>query len=125
MLYKTTLMPTPPEIIATLRGNQDPDAIVLLQMADLGADLRKPHEPDFAFEVPEKSEAAALAKQLSALDFGVELYAPNDENPYFQIIAKKTMILALEVLNQYSDLFEALAERHHGSYDGWGAEIVE
>lgn len=118
-------MPTPSQIIAPLKGNEDPDAMVLLQMAELGADLRKPHKPDFAFEVPEKSEAVALANQLSALDFDVDLYDPTDENPYFQIIAKKTMILALEVINQHSDLFEALAEKHHASYDGWGAEIVE
>lgn len=118
-------MPTPPEIIATLRGNKDPDAMVLLKMADLGADLRKPHKPDFAFEVPEETEAAALANQLRTLGFDVEFYEPSDEEPYFQVIAKKTMVLALDVLNQHSDIFEALADRHHASYDGWGADIVE
>ncbi len=118
-------MTTPLEIIATLRGNKDPDARVLIKMADLVADLRKPHEPDFAFEVPEKLEAAALANELKTLGFNVELYEPVDEEPYFQVIAKKTMVLTLEVLNQHSDLFEVLAERHQGSYDGWGADIVE
>ncbi len=43
-------MPTPPELLIALQGNADPDAMVLLQMAKVGADLRKPHEPDFALK---------------------------------------------------------------------------
>ena len=33
-------MSTPPELLALLEGSNDPDAMVLLQMAQIGADLQ-------------------------------------------------------------------------------------
>jgi regulator of RNase E activity RraB len=35
------------------------------------------------------------------------------------------MLLELSVVTELSAQFEALALKHHVSYDGWGAEIVE
>ncbi|MFM7519253.1 MAG: ribonuclease E inhibitor RraB [Planctomycetota bacterium] len=118
-------MPTPPELLAALSGNKDPDAMVLLQMAEVGADLRKPHEPDFAFDVPIRESAEALAQELCQLDYDVQLYEPDDDNPEYKVVAVTTMVLHLGVLNQLSIKFEALAEKYGASYDGWGAEIVE
>lgn len=118
-------MPTPPDLLAPLQGNEDPDAMVLLQMAEVGADLRKPHEPEFAFEVAEQTSAEAIAKELSALNYDVQLFEPDDENPEYQVIAKRVMVLDLLTLNQISLEFEALAENYEASYDGWGAEVVE
>jgi len=54
-------MPTPPELLASLEGSDDPDALVLLQMAHVGADWRQPHSPEFAFE------ADALAERHAAV----------------------------------------------------------
>ncbi len=118
-------MPTPPEILSPLLGSGDPDAMVLLQMADLGADLRKPHEPEFAFELGTRASATAIAKKLSELDYDVQLYEPDEENPEYQVVAKRVMVLDLQVLNQLTLEFETLADRYEASYDGWGAEIVE
>jgi len=55
----------------------------------------------------------------------VQLHEPDEENPEYQVIAKRVMVLDLQVLNQLSVQFEALAEKYESSYDGWGAEIVE
>lgn len=118
-------MPTPPELLAALQENEDPDAMVLFQLAKMGTDLRKPHAPDFAFEVAGQANAEALAEELSRLDYDVQLYPPDDENPEYQVIAKQVMVLNLSVLNQLSVKFEALAEKYEASYDGWGAEVVE
>ncbi len=118
-------MPTPPDIISALEGNSDPDAQVLLQMAEIGADLTKPHEPEFAFEATTQASAIPLADQLSALGYNVEIYDPSDENPNYFVIAKCTMVLELNSLIQLSEQFDTLAEQYSVSYDGWGAEIVE
>ena len=118
-------MPTPPELLLTLQGNDDPDAMVLLEMAKVGADLSKPHEPDFAFEVAEQASAEALAKDLCALDYDVQLYEPDAESPAYQVIATRVMVLDLQDLNMLSIQFEALAAKYEAIYDGWGAEIVE
>ncbi|AVS67223.1 hypothetical protein C8245_17385 [Paracidovorax avenae] len=118
-------MPTPPELLASLEGSDDPDALVLLQVAHVGADLRQPHSPEFAFEADGEASALALAHELAALDDSVQLHAPDAENPCYQVIAQKHMLLELSALNILSQEFEALAERHAAVYDGWGAEIVE
>lgn len=36
--------------------------MVLLEMAKIGADLRKPHEPDFMFELDAQRNAQAMEK---------------------------------------------------------------
>ena len=118
-------MTTPAELLAPLQGNDDPDARVLLQMAQAGADLRKPHVPEFVFEVEKESAAHALATELANLDYSVQTYAPEQSNPAYQVIAIRTMVLELHALIQLSERFESLAQRHRAVYDGWGAEIVE
>lgn len=118
-------MPTPTDLLATLQDHDDPDALVLLEMAKAGSDLRKPHEPEFVFEAEGQSSAHAIANELCELDYEVRLYEPDEENPGFQVVAKRVMVLELQTLNQLSAKFEALAERFGASYDGWGAEVVE
>jgi regulator of RNase E activity RraB len=120
-------MPTPEHMLASLRGNTDPDAMVLVQLAEAGSDLQEPHLPEFAFEVESEAAAQAIANELADLGFGVELHSPQveDENPNHWVIAKRTMVLEWAVLRELSAQFEALAAKHGASYDGWGAEIVE
>ncbi len=118
-------MPTPPELIAALQqSDEDPDAKVLLDMIEVGADLTQPHEPEFVFEVAEQANAEALAQALSGLDHEVALYLPEDERTVYTVVAQRVMVLDLAELQQMAVKFEALAEEHEASYDGWGAEIV-
>ncbi len=118
-------MPTPTALLATLQDNDDPDAQVLLEMAKAGSDLRKPHEPEFVFEVEDQASAHAIVNALCALDYEVQLYELGEENSSFQVVAKRVMVLELRALNEVSLKFEALAEQFAASYDGWGAEVVE
>ena len=118
-------MPTPTALLATLQDNDDPDAQVLLEMAKAGSDLRKPHEPEFVFEVEDQASAHAIVNALCALYYEVQLYELGEENSSFQVVAKRVMVLELRALNEVSLKFEALAEQFAASYDGWGAEVVE
>jgi regulator of RNase E activity RraB len=118
-------MPTDPTVIGTLKRSQDPDAMVLVQMAEHGADLTKQHEPDFAFEIPTKEAAEKVAAELFANGYRVEVFEPDEENPRHQVLAKRLMVLDLLTLNKLTIQFEALAKKYGGIYDGWGAEIVE
>jgi hypothetical protein len=65
-------------MIAALEGNTNPDAMVLLQMVKNGADLTKPHEPEFAFEALEKARATAIGNHLRSLGYDVSLYGPDE-----------------------------------------------
>jgi hypothetical protein len=129
LLSERFFMPAPEHVLGPLRASADPDAKVLVLLAEAGADLQKPHVPEFAFEVETADVAQAIANELSGLGLGfdVDLYvpAPEDANPNHWVVAKRTMVLELSVVTELSAQFEALALKHHVSYDGWGAEIVE
>lgn len=99
--------------------------MVLWQLVENGADLSKPHEPDFFFDVESLETANAIASELDELGYSVEVYEPDTENPQFSVKASRKIVLKLEELNKITSQFEALASRHGASYDGWGAEIVE
>ena len=118
-------MPTLPALLTMLKHSNDPDAMVLAQMAENGADLNKPHEPDFAFVMTEPETAHAVADELDTLGFHVDIYTPDEDNSDYQVVGKRVMVLDLRVINQLTVQFEALANKHNAIYDGWGAEIVE
>jgi Regulator of ribonuclease activity B len=119
------IMPTATELVAALRMSQDPDAMVLVQLAEQGSDLSKAHEPEFVFDVAARADAEAIARALSAGDFEVRLYEPDSDNADYQLVAVRLMVLDLQALNELSQEFEALAKEHSASFDGWGAEVVE
>ncbi len=118
-------MPTPVEILSLLRTVNDADSSVLLQMAELGADLRKPHRPDFAFETDTERGAAVIADKLVKLGFDVEIYPPDESNQTYQVVGVKEMVLGYQAIAGLSKMFEEIAAEQGVVYDGWGAEIVE
>lgn len=97
--------------MTVLQKSKGSDAMVMLEMAKIGADLRKPHQPEFAFEVYTQTQAKAMAQELAQLGYDVKLYAPDDENTEYSVIAKQVIVLDLSMHNQLSTKFEALAEK--------------
>jgi hypothetical protein len=118
-------MPTSPDLLDRLVNNDDPDARVLAQMVELGADLSLPHVPEFAFDAAEEAAAMSIAHALAELDFDVRIFGPEDDAPTWQVVAARRMIPDLDALMALSAQFEALAKTHGVVYDGWGAEIVD
>jgi hypothetical protein len=118
-------VPTPPEIVESLRDNPDPDAKVLFHLAQAGSDLRKPHKPDFAFFFDTEPNAKAAEWKLSERDFEVTLEPPNEFHDRYLVVAVATLVLTLDAVRQLPSDFYALAEELDGDYDGWGAEAVD
>ena len=118
-------MPTPPEIVESLRHNPDPDAKVLFHLAQAGSDLTKPHNPDFAFYF--SSEAAAKAAEWKLVESGFEVTVePPDENhERYLVVAVTTLVPTLKAIQGMSVRFHDLAEELDGEFDGWGAEAVD
>lgn len=71
-------MPTPPEIVESLRNNPDPDAKVLFHSAQVGSGLTKLHRPDFVFYFPNDTAAKAVEWKLSKDDFEVAIEPPDE-----------------------------------------------
>ena len=118
-------MPTPPEVVESLRDNPDPDAKVLFQLSQHGSDLTKPHKPDFAFYFPNEAAAKSAERKLSEMGFEVSVHPPDKDNEQYLVVAVKTIVPTLEAINALSEEFEDLAEELGGDFDGWGAEAVD
>jgi hypothetical protein len=118
-------VPTPPEIVESLRHNPDPDAKVLFPLAQAGSDLTKLHKPDFAFYF--SSEAAAKAAEWKLAESGLEVTVepPDDNHERFLVVAVTTLVPTLDAIQDLSARFHDLAEELDGEYDGWGAEAVD
>jgi Regulator of ribonuclease activity B len=118
-------VPTPPEIPESLRDSSDPDAKVLFHLAERGSDLTKPHKPDFAFFFPSEAAAKTAEWKLTEKGFDVSIYPPDAEHENCEVVAVKTFVPELHILNALSDEFEELATELGGEFDGWGAEVVD
>jgi regulator of RNase E activity RraB len=118
-------MPTPPDIVESLRDNPDPDAKVLFQLSQHGSDLTKPHRPDFAFYFPTEAAAKTAEWKLTAKDFEVRVELPDEDHEEYLVVAVTTLVPTLKAINALSEEFENLAEELGGEYDGWGAEAVD
>ncbi len=118
-------MPTPPEIVESLRENPDPDAKVLFHLSQAGSDLTKPHKPDFAFFFDSEAAAKAAEWKLAERGFETSIEPPDENHDRYLVVGVTTLIPTLATIQRLSEEFYALAEELDGEYDGWGAEAVD
>jgi regulator of RNase E activity RraB len=118
-------VPTPADIVDSLRDNPDPDAKVLFHLAQAGSDLTKPHKPDFAFYFSSEAAARAAEWKLAERGFEVTLEAPDENHDRYLVVAITSLVPTLRAIQSLSDEFYDLAEELDGEYDGWGAEAVD
>jgi hypothetical protein len=102
----------------------DLDGSVLNQLVQAGADLSKPHDPEFFLYLPDKSAAERVAETLRAEGFqsNVTRAAVGDN---WLCLATKTMVLTHESMAALRKRFTSIVVEHHGEYDGWGTEVVK
>jgi hypothetical protein len=118
-------VPTPPEIIASLKGNPDPDAKVLFHLAQAGSDLTKPHKPDFAFFFDSEAAAKTAEWKLAERGFETSIEAPDESHDRYLVVGLTTLVPTLARIQGLSQEFYELADELAGEYDGWGAEAVD
>ncbi len=108
-----------------IRDENHPDAKVIKQLIDAGADLSKPHKPDFQFDFPDVKDARAVAKTLHAEGFSSKIYAPQEGYPTYELVAQKEMTIELEAMADLTDRLKKLAEENNGEMSGWGTSVEE
>ena len=118
-------MPTPPEIVESLRGDPDPDAKVLFHLAEAGSDLTKPHKPDFAFFFDGEAAAKAAEWKLTERGFEVTVEPPDENHDRYLVVGVTMLVPTLAAIQSLSREFDDLADELNGEYDGWGAEAVD
>ena len=105
------------------RDENHPDAKVIQQLIAVGADLKKPHKPDFKFDFKDLEDARAVAKILLGQGFKSKIYAPQEGFPTYELVAEKEMIIEFNSMADLTDSFRKLSKEYNGTMSGWGTPI--
>lgn len=98
------------------------DAKLVTELRKRGQDPFQPHDVDFFFALPNEAACTAINQQLEAEGFRVDVKAVPEHAEFpFSLHATKNMRVHVADMKEFSRRFNALAQAHHGRYDGWGS----
>jgi hypothetical protein len=106
------------------------DVHALSTLLSNGADLAKPTTITHYLYVPELGDARTAVDALERRGFTVVLERPLGAAPgsavrtEWGVVASRAETPTIEHVRAARTVFEALARRYHGSYDGWEAAVV-
>jgi regulator of RNase E activity RraB len=113
------------EIVSTSTDPDEADQQVLDNMLNDGADLSKVTTVQFILNLPTRESAADAARHIDSIGgFNVE-YRESSGDWEWMCLATKRMSLEGRIIFEHSDLFERIAAKYGGEYDGWEAEVIE
>ena len=107
----------------------DRDAIA--QLKSNGSDVTKPADVLHYLYIPSRRDADEAARGLVAAGYRAAVEAPLGMLPNgtmerrYSVKAHKTVVPSIENIRRARAVFEALARRYHGEYDGWEAAVVK
>lgn len=99
------------------------DQATLTQLARAGADLGKATDVVNYLYLPDEARAEEAAVPLRAAGFTVKV-RPAATGPNWLARANKDMIPTAANIQEMRSLFEGLASRLGGEYDGWEAAVT-
>lgn len=99
------------------------DEATLAQLAKAGADLNKPTDVVNYLYLPDEARAQDAAAALRNAGFTVKV-RPAATGTNWLALANKDMIPSAANIQQMRELFEGLASRLGGDYDGWEAAVT-
>lgn len=106
-------------------GLKHKDLLVLHQLMQAGADLKQPrHTVHYLyFASPEAATAASHEAQERGFDAEVREPLPDYPGQWSLVCGRHRVVVDPATVREHCDLFEELAERHEGEYDGWEASV--
>lgn len=109
-----------------IRRKANPDAAVLAELRKLGTDLSKRRVIQFYLYFPAMENAERARSELIALGFSVECHKSATGSKWLCSAAKE-MLPQFTNLNAMRLVFEQIAARLDGEYDGWetGVDAAE
>ena len=102
------------------------DAEQLARLESRGVDVTAPRESEFAVCFTSEQRADAASAALRADRVRHELVPPSHDIPDWTIVlAARNQPLVPDFLRERVDLCRALADAHHGDYEGWVALLTD
>jgi hypothetical protein len=101
------------------------DIALLGQMVGLGADLTQPRHALYYLYFDAEDVATAAAEEGRAGGYACEVRdpLPNNRGQWSVVCERPDAILDVEGVNGADDLFQGIADRHGGEFDGWEAAV--
>lgn len=106
------------------------DSAVIDQLRKAGSDLSRPTDVTLYLYIPAEHDARAAAASLRKRGFNVEVHSPlrnssEAASDDWGVIAQRMEVPSLGNLRKSRALFQSLATKYHGIYDGWEASVVK
>ncbi len=100
-----------------------PDEYAVQQLKKFNLNFDEPKVVEFFFYFPTKALAEKASEEITSegCDVTIEL---GDENSSWLCFATKQMIPSSEELDRLRKVFEAIAAKYKGEYDGWGTGFI-
>lgn len=99
------------------------DAEILKQLKKAGANLSKPHFPEFLFDFPTEAAAQEAVAKIKQIGFDAEVPPPMPGRQW-PVRAQKSMVLSEDAMKRARYQFDRIARAGGGTYLGWGAPAV-
>ena len=115
--------PVDPEARSEQLGVKHKDLLVLGQLLQQGADLKQPRHALYYLYFPERDAAGAGAEEARAAGYSCEVRDPLPEQPdqWSLICERPDAVLDPNGVIAADDLFQGIADRLGGDFDGWEA----
>ena len=99
------------------------DLEILKQLKKAGANLSKPHFPEFLFDFPTEAAAQEAVAKIKQIGFDADVPPPMPGRQW-PVRAQKSMVLSEDAMKRARYQFERIARAGGGTYLGWGAPAV-
>jgi regulator of RNase E activity RraB len=104
--------------------NLPKDNKTLLQLFEVGADFDKPFAVDAYLYFSTEDNVRLAEKEVRTLEGWKTDVHMNDESGEWSLaLHNDSMVLNEENMIKMRSNFEAIAQKYHGDYDGWGAQL--
>jgi hypothetical protein len=100
----------------------DWDAQMVRNLRARGANAFTPYEVDFFFSLPDEAACTALRRTLEPEGFTTDARDLSSGGTGFSLHATKRVQISVSAMQEFSQRFNALAEKLGGDYDGWTAD---
>ena len=117
--------PVDPEARSPETGLKYKDIALLGQMLSMGADLTKPRHALYYLYFESEAIAAVAAEEGRAGGYTCEVRdpLPNNNGRWSLICERQDALLDIDGVKAADDLFQGIADRHGGDFDGWEAAV--